>query len=227
MRLLLIEDSPRLQESLSAGFSRAGYSIDVVGDGTRGLAFAKREHYDAIILDLMLPGMDGLDLLRELREGGSDAHVLILTARHSVEERVLGLRRGADDYLTKPFSFDELLARVEALVRRRYQSKDPCLNVAGLVIDSARKSVSSDGTDLRFTNREFRILEYLACRSGQVVTRVEIEDHIYNESNLPESNTVESAISTIRRKLREAGSVAEHRLQTRHGLGYCLEERST
>lgn len=224
MRLLLIEDSLRLQESLRAGLTREGFAVDVVGDGSRGLAFAKREHYDVILLDLMLPGLDGFEVLRELRSRGSEVHVLILTARHAVADRVRGLRLGADDYLPKPFAFDELVARLQALVRRRYGSKAATIEVGELVVDTANRRVSLAGADVRLTRREFRVLEYLARRRGEVVTRLDIEDHVYDEARLPESNAVESAISTIRRKLRLAGGRPERLLQTRHGLGYCLGE---
>jgi DNA-binding response OmpR family regulator len=227
MRLLLIEDSVRLQESLRAGFTRAGFALDVVGDGRRGLLFAKREHYDVIVLDLMLPDLDGLELLRQLRAAGSEAQVLILTARHSVEDRVLGLQEGADDYLPKPFSFDELLARVQALVRRRYRSRGPEIRVGDLVVDTVRRRVTKSAVEVRLTRREFRILEYLARRKGETVTRVEIEDHVYGEENLPDSNTIESAICTIRRKLREADGSGDEPIQTRHGTGYCLDVKAS
>jgi DNA-binding response OmpR family regulator len=222
VRLLVIEDSLRLQESLRAGFGRAGFAVDVVGEGHQALAFAKRGHYDAIVLDLMLPGLDGLEILRKLRAAGSDAHVLILTARHDVEDRVRGLGMGADDYLPKPFSFDELLARVQALVRRRYSSKSPEIPIGDLVVDTVGRRVMKSGVEVRLTRREYRILEYLARRRGETVTRVEIEDHVYGERNIPESNAVESAVCAIRRKLRDAGGTPEDLLQTRHGMGYCL-----
>jgi len=225
VRLLLIEDSARLQESLRVGFTRSGFAIDVVGDGRRGLTFARRGHYDVVILDLMLPELDGFSLLRELRASGSDAHVLVLSARHSLEDRVQGLQLGADDYLPKPFAFDELLARVHSLVRRRYASKAPAITVGELAIDPQARRVTVCGSQIRLTRREYRILEYLALRRGQTIQRGEIEDHIYDESSLPESNCIESAISLIRRKLREAGCKPPGPLWTRHGLGYCLAEQ--
>lgn len=223
MRLLLIEDSIRLQETLRAGFSRAGFTIDVVGDGLRALAFAKRSHYDVVILDLMLPGLDGLELLRRLRAEESNVHVLILTAKHSVEDRVRGLQLGADDYVQKPFSFDELLARVQALVRRRYQSKDPEVRIGDLVVDTVRRRVTKSDFAVELTKREFQLLEYLVRRRGETVTRVEIEDHIYGETRLPESNVVESTVCAIRKKLRDAPGPAGDLIQTRHGIGYCLD----
>lgn len=227
MRLLLIEDSQRLQESLCTGFKRAGFAVDAVGDGERGLVFAKREHYDVIILDLKLPGLDGLELLRRLRDGGSDAHVLILTAMHTVEDRVRGLQAGADDYVPKPFSFEELLARVQALIRRRYGAKDPGICVGDVRIDTVARRVARAGAEVHLTRREYRILEYLARRRGETVTRLEIEDHIYGEENLPGSNAVESAISALRKKLDEAGVAKANLIHTRHGLGYCLDETSS
>ncbi len=226
MRLLLIEDSQRLQESLCAGFRRAGFAVDAVGDGERGLVFAKRGLYDVILLDLKLPDVDGLDLLRRLRSEGSDAHVLILTAKHTVEDRVRGLQSGADDYVPKPFSFDELLARVQALIRRRYQSKDPAICIGDVRIDTVARRVSREGADVRLTKREYRILEYLARRRGETVSRMEIEDHIYGEENLPGSNAVESAMSVLRKKLDEAGPGKANLIHTRHGVGYCLDETS-
>jgi DNA-binding response OmpR family regulator len=221
MHLLLIEDSPRLQGALSKGFERAGYAVDVVGEGDRGLVFARRRIYDVIILDLMLPGLPGLELLRQLRQGGSDAHVLILTARDGVEDRVRGLQLGADDYLVKPFSFDELLARVQALVRRKFQSKSPDLVVGDLAIDTVARRVVRAGQEIALTRREFTILEYLARKCGATVSRVEIEDHVYGEQNLPSSNAVDSAICNLRKKLA-ASPEAPELIHTHHGFGYSL-----
>ncbi len=223
MRLLLIEDSLRLQESLSAGFKHAGFAVDAVGDGTRGLVFAKREHYDVVILDLMLPGMSGLEILTQLRAADSDVHILILTAKHTVEDRVTGLQLGADDYVTKPFAFDELLARVQTLVRRSYGSKSPTESLGQLSIDTAGRQVTLAGAKLKLTQREYQILEYLIRRRGAVASRLEIEDHIYGEANLPESNSVESAISVLRRKLNEAAGRKVDIIRTRRGLGYFIE----
>lgn len=223
MRLLVVEDSLRLQRLLASGLKRAGYAVDVVGEGREALSCARRELYDVVILDLMLPGLDGLEILRALRAEGRDVNVLVLTAKHAVEDRVRGLQQGADDYLQKPFSFDELLARVQALVRRKYASKRPSLAIGALAIDTVNRRALCAGIDVRLTKREYQILEYLARRKGETVTRIEIEDHVYGARNLPESNAVESAISIIRRKLREAGEGADAMLQTRHGLGYCLD----
>jgi DNA-binding response OmpR family regulator len=222
MRLLLVEDSDRLRSSLCAGLTREGFAVDAVADGERGLTMARRGVYDVVILDLMLPRRDGWSVLEELRRAASEVHVLILTARSAVPERVRGLQLGADDYLQKPFDFDELVARVQALVRRRYHEKPPCLRVSDLTIDTVGRTVLKGSVEVRLTRREFQLLEYLARRKGQTVSRIDIEDHIYGERNLPESNAVESSVCTLRRKLKSAGGDPRELIQTRHGQGYCL-----
>ncbi len=151
MRILLIEDSPRLQRSLGDGLRSAGFALDVVGDGREGLRWALCTEYDVIVLDLMLPGQDGLSVLNELRDTGKTTHVLILTAKDTVDDRVRGLRAGADDYLVKPFAFDELLARVQALVRRRHGMKNPCVRLGDLAIDTAARTVAIAGDAVSLT----------------------------------------------------------------------------
>src|SRR4030081_1535455 len=179
MRLLLIEDSTRLQSSVGRGLRKAGYAVDIAGDGEEGLWLAQSNEYDTIILDLMLPRRDGLSVLRTLRDKQNGAHVLILTAKDTVENRVNGLQAGADDYLTKPFAFEELLARVQALCRRSYQRKNPKIALGDLEIDTVARTVLRRGKTIALTPREFMLLEYLAMRPGQVVSRAEIEAHIY------------------------------------------------
>jgi len=223
LRILLIEDSTHLQRSLSTGLGEAGHAVDVVGDGERGLVFSRRGHYDLIILDLMLPRLSGEELLERLRGDGFDTQVLILSAKGDLKHRVGGLRAGADDYLPKPFAFDELLARVEALGRRVRGSKNPTIEVDDLSIDRTGKQVAKNGQGLTLTKREYRLLEYLAQRRGEIVSRIEIEDYLYTESQLPESNSVESAISSIRRKMRSCGGDNPNPIRTCHGQGYCLE----
>lgn len=222
MHVLLVEDSYRLQESLSTGLKRCGYAVDVAGDGEAGLRFARHNDYDVIVLDLMLPKMDGLNVLKHLRDEGRETHVLILTARDTIEDRVRGLRDGADDYLVKPFSFDELLARIEALVRRRYREKKPVIAVGPLTIDTTARTVTRDGEEIALSRREYALLEYLAYRQGEVVERREIEDHLYGEDNFPMSNVVDRVVCTLRKKIERAGET--HLLTTRRGLGYVLEE---
>jgi DNA-binding response OmpR family regulator len=220
VRLLLVEDSQRLQRSLGLGLRRVGYALDIAGDGVEGLRLAESNAYDVIILDLMLPGLDGLSVLERLREGGGDAHVLILTARETVEDRVRGLQTGADDFLVKPFAFAELLARVQALVRRRYGQKNPRLVVGPLEIDTAARTVSRRGAPLALTPREYALLEYLATRRGQVVSRDEIEEHLYEGRIELNSNAVDSAVCSLRRRLDPPG--APSFIETRRGAGYLL-----
>ena len=222
MRLLLIEDSARLQSSVGRGLRKAGYAVDVSGDGEDGLWLAESNEYDTIILDLMLPKLDGLALLRCLRQKQNGTHVLILTAKDTVENRVNGLQAGADDYLIKPFAFEELLARVQALCRRSYQRKNPKIDVGDLEIDTAARVVMGKGKTIELTPREFKLLEYLAVRRGQVVSRAEIEAHIYSDAADLMSNTVDSTICILRKKLNPSGSSL---IQTRRGMGYVIEEK--
>ncbi len=221
MRVLLIEDSPRLQRSLGDGLRKAGYALDVVGDGKEGLRWATACDYDVIVLDLMLPGLDGLSVLKRLRDEGRNTHVLVLTAKDTVEDRVRGLQTGADDYLVKPFAFDELLARVQALVRRRHGAKNPCVQIGDLIIDTAAKAVSAAGETVSLTPREYALLEYLAYRRGAVVSRADIERHIYSDSGELSSNVIDSAICALRRKIDKGDSPSL--IQTRRGLGYILQ----
>jgi len=220
MRLLLIEDSERLRRSLVAGLRSAGYAVDTEADGETGLWRAQEIPYDVILLDLMLPAVPGLEVLKQLRARGSKAHVLILTARDAVDDRVKGLRAGADDYLPKPFAFEELLARVEALCRRAYGRKEPRLEVADLVIDRAARTVTRGGTPVTLAPREFGLLEFLALRACEVVSRTAIEAHLYDDNADLMSNSVEAAVYALRRKIQPAGTAPL--LHTRRGHGYVL-----
>jgi DNA-binding response OmpR family regulator len=220
MRILLIEDSPKLVESLRLGLTRSGYEVGSTGDGELGLRMALGGSWEIVVLDLMLPGLPGLEILKRLRASGSDAHVLILTALGSVEERVRGLQAGADDYLGKPFSFDELLARLQALTRRRFGRKTPLLRIADLEIDTVGRAVRRGGTRVSLTHREYRLLEFLAFREGDTVTRMEIEEHLYGSRSLPLSNVIDSAVCNIRAKLKEHG--AAPLIHTRPRIGYVL-----
>ena len=221
MRLLLVEDSPRLQATIALGLRKAGYAVDVSGDGEDALWRAREGSYDLVILDVMLPKMDGLTVLRKLRAAGSATHVLMLTVKDQVNDRVAGLRAGADDYLAKPFAFDELLARVEALVRRRYDKKNPVVRIGELELNTTARAASCHGEVMALTPREYRLLEFLAQRAGEVVSRAEIEEHIYTDEKDLFSNAVESAISALRKKLEAAG--CGPLIHTRRGLGYVLQ----
>ena len=221
MRILLIEDSPRLQRSLGDGLRKAGYAVDVVGDGREGLGWAQASDYDLIVLDLMLPGLDGLALLKKLRQAGKETHVLILTAKDTVEDRVRGLQTGADDYLVKPFAFDELLARVQALLRRRHGRKNPLIRIRHLEIDTSARAVVVAGDAVSLAPREYALLEYLARRQGAVVSRADIERHIYDGTAELMSNVVDSAICALRKKIDIPGEPSL--VQTRRGMGYVLQ----
>ena len=225
MRLLLVEDSRRLRETIVLALRRSGYAVDETADGDDGLWMAQNHDYDAAILDIMVPGLDGLSLLKTLRREGNKTPVMFLTARDTVNDRVNGLRSGADDYLVKPFALEELLARVEALCRRAYQSVNPEIQVADLKIESGAKTVSRSGTMIDLTAREFALLEYLALRQGQVVSRTEIEAHIYDDLVSPMSNVVDSAICALRKKIT-VNPDSLPLIHTRRGQGYILVERS-
>ncbi len=222
MRVLLVEDSPRLQKSVAMALRKTGYAVDLASDGEEGLWRALANDYDVLVLDIMLPKRDGLSLLTELRRQGKTVHVLLLTARDTVMDRVQGLQNGADDYLVKPFALEELLARVQALGRRAYGTKQPRLTIGELVIDTVARTVARKNIPLDLTAREYLLLEYLARRRGHVVSRSEIEAHIYDEQVDPMSNVVDSAVCSLRKKLGVVGGCAL--IHTRRGLGYVLEE---
>lgn len=223
MRLLLVEDSTRLQAALGSGLRKAGYVVDISGDGLEGLWLAESNDYDTIILDLMLPGLDGLSVLRRLRKGAHNQPVIILTARDAIEDRVRGLGEGADDYLVKPFAFAELLARIQTQCRRRYDRKTLRLVCGDLTLDAASKTARRGERALKLTAREFMLLEYLALRQGEVVSRTEIEQHLYGEASDMSSNAVDSAVCILRRKLG-AGPKGPA-IRTRRGQGYVLEAK--
>jgi DNA-binding response OmpR family regulator len=222
MRVLLVEDSLRLQASIGKALCRSGYAVDTSGDGETALWMAESNEYDAVILDIMLPKLDGLTLLRRLRQKGRQTPILLLTAKDTIEDRVTGLQSGADDYLVKPFALQELLARVQALCRRQYGKKSSSIVVSDLEIDTIARVAKRAGRELDLTSREYMLLEYLGLRQGHIVSRAEIETHIYNESADLMSNAVDSAICTLRKKL-EPGRPLIH---TRRGLGYTLKEPS-
>lgn len=220
MRVLFVEDSTSLRQTVAAALRRSGYAVDVAPDGEEGAALATSEPYDVLVLDIMLPKLDGLEILKRVRAAGRDTPILMLTARTAVSDRVAGLNHGADDYLSKPFALEELLARVQALGRRRYGQTVPQIAVGPLTVDTVTKTAACEGQGVELTPREYSLLEYLAFRRGAVVSRSDIEAHIYDDLVDPMSNVVDSAICLLRRKLAEAG--APPLIHTRRGLGYCL-----
>jgi DNA-binding response OmpR family regulator len=220
MRVLVIEDYEPLARSVTQGLREAGYAVDRSADGEDGLWFAQSHPYDAIVLDVMLPKMDGLTVLRRLREQKSTAAVLILTARDQLADRVTGLDAGADDYLVKPFAFDELLARLRAVIRRRYRIQETVIRVGDLEVDVSGRQVRRAGTPISLSAREYGLLEYLALRQGQVVTRSEIWEHVYDFASDPSSNVVDVYIGYLRRKIDQ--DRASKLIHTRRGQGYLL-----
>ncbi|MCB9896929.1 MAG: response regulator transcription factor [Planctomycetes bacterium] len=222
MRILLVEDSERLAHSIQSGLRRLGHGVDVVHDGDRGLSYARNNPYDLVLLDVMLPGRDGFSVLRALRDDGVDVHVLMLTARDAVEDRVHGLQAGADDYLVKPFAFDELAARVDALGRRVRGPALPVVTIGDLKIDTSARSVTRGERVLDLSRREYALITYLASRRGETASRIEIEDQLYDEDSLPMSNVVASTVCSLREKLESGG--APRLIHTRRGLGYMLAD---
>ena len=220
MRVLLIEDHKPLVRALRQGLEEEGFAVDVAYDGEEGAYKARTADYDAIVLDLMLPKEDGLSLLRRWRREGMTTHVLVLTARSSIDDKVRGLDLGADDYLTKPFQLEELLARLRALVRRGYQVKDPVLRIYDLEIDTAAHTVKRAGQPIHLTPREYGLLQFLAYHRGQVVSRSMIWEHLYDEDDENQSNVVDVYIRYLRNKIDKGFDPPL--ILTRWGEGYLL-----
>jgi len=220
MRVLLVEDYKPLVRTLKQGLEEEGLAVDVAYDGEEGDFKAQTANYDVIVLDIMLPKKDGLALLQDWRRKGLKTHVLLLTARDTTEDKVKGLDLGADDYLTKPFKVEELLARLRALIRRAHHIKDPVLRVYDLEIDTAAHTVRRGGKDIHLTPREYQMLHFLALHQGQVVTRSMIWDHIYDEHDENTSNVVDVYIRYLRNKIDK--DFQPPLILTRWGEGYML-----
>ncbi len=217
MRILVVEDEPELLQVVTQALRESGYAVDNAADGADGLFKAVSWQYDAVVLDLMLPGLDGWSFLRQLRQTRKTP-VLILSARDTVADRVNGLDLGADDYLTKPFALKELLARVQALIRRAAGHAVPHITVQGAVIDLRSRTVSLHGTAIELTAREFAIVELLALKRGEVVSRTDMYEHIFDENDDSLSNLLEVHVSNIRKKM------GKDFIKTRRGLGYVLDD---
>jgi two-component system OmpR family response regulator len=202
MRILLVDDDPKLTRALAKGLRAHAYAVDVAGDADSALLRAAVYDYDVILLDVMLPGQDGFGVCRVLRERGVAVPVLMLTARDAVGDRIRGLDAGADDYLPKPFDFGELLARIRALLRRVTVEREPELRAGALVVDPATRVVTLDGRAIELTAREFAVLEYLARRPGEVVTRTTLLEHVWDENFDGSTNVVDVYVGYLRRKLR-------------------------
>ena len=217
MRVLVVEDEELLAEQLANALGEAGYAVDRAGDGERADFLGHTERYDAVVLDLGLPKIDGLTLLRRWREAGIGVPVLVLTARDTWHEKVEGIDGGADDYVAKPFRMEEVLARLRALIRRASGQVAPELRCGGVVVDPRSAKVSLDGVPVRLTSHEFRVLSYLMHHRGRVVSQGELTEHIYAENADRDSNTVEVFVARLRRKLGASF------IETVRGLGYRIE----
>ena len=221
MKILIIEDEQRLARLLKQGLEEQGFVVDLAYDGSEGQFQAEQFPYDAILLDLMLPEVDGLAILKGLREQGNDVPVLIITARGDVEDRIKGLNFGADDYLAKPFNLDELIARLRALIRRSRGQSSPLITVGDLVIDSNARTVARAGTEILLSAREYDLLHYLALSAGTVVSRTELIEHIFTSDYEWDSNVIEVYISHLRTKIDKGYSSAL--IHTVRGAGYILK----
>jgi DNA-binding response OmpR family regulator len=220
MRLLVVEDEHKLAGVLKRGLEEHGYAVDVAYDGEDGLAMALAVPYDLIVLDVMLPGLDGFSVCQQLRAQRTHTPVLMLTARDAIDDRVAGLDSGADDYLAKPFAFRELLARVRALLRREGRSRDPVLRVADLEIDTVSHEVRRAGKPLELTSKEYAILEYFARNPNRVLTRTQIAEHVWDYDFVAMSNVIDVYVGYLRRKLGDDGE--SRLLRTIRGAGYQL-----
>src|SRR5688572_20598589 len=225
MRILLVEDEPSAATMLAKGLREESYAVDIAADGETALAQAFVNDYDLIILDVVLPGKDGFKVCRELRTNGLSAPVLMLTARDAVEDRVEGLDSGADDYLSKPFDFEELLARVRALLRRRPALYPEVITVGNLSVHTRARHVTRAGQSIDLTAKEYALLEYLARRAGEVVSRTDIAEHVWDESYDPFSKVIEVFIQRLRRKVDEGQPLKL--IHTRRGEGYMLTAKAT
>ena len=220
MRLLIAEDDPRLSSLLSRGLRENAYAVDLTSDGKQAIIQAAVNSYDAIILDVMLPDIDGFAVCRELRSRGNNTPILMLTARDAVADRIAGLDHGADDYLTKPFDFGELLARLRALMRRPEAVQQNTIVLGDLTIDTASHGVTRDGTSITLTAKEYALLELLARNAGRVVSRADIVAHVWDDNHDPFTNAVEVYVNRVRGKIDRAPWPPM--LHTRRGAGYIL-----
>ncbi|MEJ2244927.1 MAG: response regulator transcription factor [Acidobacteriota bacterium] len=224
MRLLLVEDDAKIASFIIKGMKSAGYAVDWADDGEKGLRLALTEPYDAAIIDLMLPGLDGLSIIEKMRKQKIPVPVIILSAKGSIDDRVKGLQSGSDDYLTKPFAFSELLARVQALIRRAGGISEPtCLQVSDLSMNLITREVMRSGKAIELQPIEFSLLEYLLRNAGRIVSKTMIMEHVWNYNFDPQTNVVEARICRLRNKIdRHSDSKLIH---TVRGVGYVLKER--
>ncbi len=224
MRILLVEDDERIASFVSKGLRENAYAVDIAPDGEEGLYLASINRYDAIILDVMLPVKDGFTVCRELRKDNIKTPVLMLTARDAIDDKIFGLDSGADDYLTKPFEFRELLARLRALLRRGAEVRPPKIIIGDLEIDTVAQKVRRGGREIFLTTKEYALLEYLAREKGKVLGRAAIAEHVWDENFDAFSNLIDVYIRRLRSKMDEGFDV--QLIHTRRGAGYVLEENA-
>jgi two-component system OmpR family response regulator len=224
MRILVVEDDIKIASFISKGLKEAGFAVDAVHDGVDGLHLGLTEPYDAAVVDIMLPGLDGLSLIERLRTKGVATPVIILSAKRSVDDRVKGLQAGGDDYLTKPFSFSELLARIQALIRRSTRTSEPStLTAGGLTVDLLTREARRDDEDISLPAREFALLEYLVRNKGRIVSKTSILEHVYDYSFDPQTNVVDVLVCRLRNKIDRD---FDHKMiHTVRGMGYVLKEQ--
>jgi len=221
VRLLVVEDDVRLSEVLIRGLREEGYAVDTARDGHSALAQLSSNTYDAVILDVLMPGPNGFEVCRQMREAKVSTPVLMLTARDAVEDRIQGLDCGADDYLVKPFAFNELLARIRALLRRPPVVTSPVIRIADLTIDTASHRVMRGDDEIALTSKEYALLEYLARNSNRVISRGEIAEHVWDEHYDPFSNVIDVYVNRLRRKIDDGDA---QRIVTRRNEGYLLRD---
>ncbi|MDV6033237.1 MAG: response regulator transcription factor [Phycisphaera sp. RhM] len=222
MRILVVEDYEPVRSAVVQALTEEGFAVDAASDGPDGLWLAQTSEHDVLVLDIMLPELNGVEIVRQLRAENNDVPILLLTALDAVEQRVQGLDSGADDYLVKPFSMAELLARLRALVRRRFGDSSSVISIGGLAIDTAARNVTVNGEAIAMTAGEYKLIELLARRRGEVITRSEIWQSLYDMNSETTSNVVDVYIGYLRKKLRAAG--LDSIIETRRGLGYVMQE---
>lgn len=223
MRLLVVEDEENLRTVIRKRLTKEGYSVDACGDGQEALDYMAVSPYDTVILDIMMPKMSGMEVLKKMRAGGDQTPVLFLTAKDGIEDRVKGLDSGADDYLVKPFAFEELLARIRVMIRRQSDSASDEMTLADLTVDAGKHSVTRGGKAIELSAKEFAVLEYLMRHQGQVLSREQIEQHVWDFDYEGGSNMVDVYIRYLRRKLDEG--YEKKLIHTVRGAGYVMREQ--